>query len=539
MTTAPLSELREPITDSLFGGAGADTLNGGRGNDTLRGDKGNDSLDGGSGTNTLVESGDVNFTLTNTRLTGVGADTLENLQVANLTGGANSNTFTVSGWSGAGSLVGGGGSADTIVASKNVSFTLSNAGLQTTDGMNLSLNGFTKATLTGAAGDNTFTVGDWTGTGTLSGGNGTDTLSVTRNANMTLTNTALTAASYGTLTLSGLEVAALTGGAGNNTFTVSGWNGTGTLTGGGGTDTVVAIRNANFTLSDTQLVASNGLTMTLTGLRAANLTGGASNNTLTADGFTLGSVTLSGGGGNDSLVGGSGDDSLDGGNGNDSLVGNAGNDTLNGSAGNADLVIAAGATTCVLSNTALSGAGTDSLMQIELARLTTANTDSSIDARQFSGPTTLTGGNGNDTIWGGHVADSILGGGGDDMLLGGDGNDSILGGADKDILLGGAGDDSLSGSTSFAANNATADGADTMMGGTGKDRLFGGLGNDLLSGEDGNDTLSGDGGTDSLFGGAGADSPTSVAAPDLFSQDGVFSDAAFTANLTALLAAFP
>ncbi len=538
LAARPTLQLGGNGDDVLNGAAGADTLNGGAGNDTLRGDKGNDSLDGGSGTNTLVESADVNFTLTNALLTGVGTDTLVNLQVANLTGGTSSNTFTVNGWSGAGSLVGG-GSADTIVASKNVSFTLSNAGLQTTDGMNLSLNGFTKATLTGAAGDNTFIVGDWTGTCTLSGGNGTDTLSVTRNANMTLTNTALTAASYGTLTLSGLEVAALTGGVGDNSFTVSGWNGTGTLTGGGGTDTVVAIRNANFTLSDTQLVASNGLTMTLAELHAANLTGGASNNTLTADGFTLGNVTLSGGAGNDSLVGGSGDDSLDGGNGNDSLVGNAGNDMLNGGAGNGDLVIAAGATTFVLSNTALSGVGTDSLMQIELARLTTANTNSSIDARQFSGQTTLTGGNGNDTIWGGHVADSILGGDGDDVLLGGDGNDSILGGADNDIILGGAGDDSLSGSNSLAANNATADGADTIMGGTGKDRLFGGLGNDILSGEEGNDTLSGDGGTDSLFGGAGADSPTSAAAPDVFSQDGVFSDAAFTANLTALLAAFP
>ena len=42
----------------------------------------NDSLDGGCGTNTLTESGSVSFTLTNTILTGVGTDTLANLQVA-------------------------------------------------------------------------------------------------------------------------------------------------------------------------------------------------------------------------------------------------------------------------------------------------------------------------------------------------------------------------------------------------------------------------------------------------------------------------
>ena len=57
--------------DLLYGAAGADTLCGGAGNDTLKGLLGDDSLDGGTGINTLAETANVNFVLTNTRLTGI------------------------------------------------------------------------------------------------------------------------------------------------------------------------------------------------------------------------------------------------------------------------------------------------------------------------------------------------------------------------------------------------------------------------------------------------------------------------------------
>ncbi len=268
LTARPMLELGGDGDDVLNGAPGADTLNGGAGNDTLRGGLGNDSLNGGTGTNTLAESGNVNFTLTNTSLAGVGTDTLANLQVANLTGGTSSNTFTVSGWSGEGSFVGGGGTTDTLVASKDVSFTLSNVRLQSSDGMNLSLTGFTKATLSGGAGNNTFTVGGWTGTGSLSGGKGTDTLSAMRDTNMTLTNTSLVSAGFGTLTLSSIET--------------------------------------------------------------ANLVGGDLANVIRANAFTLGAVTLQGGNGDDVLVGGSKNDSLFGGAGRDLLIGGLGADTIGG-----------------------------------------------------------------------------------------------------------------------------------------------------------------------------------------------------------------
>ncbi|MFM9959810.1 MAG: beta strand repeat-containing protein, partial [Planctomycetaceae bacterium] len=70
-------------TDSLNGGAGNDQLLGGIDNDTLVGGIGDDTLDGGADKNTLIEVGTANIALANTSLTGVGTDTLANLQVAN------------------------------------------------------------------------------------------------------------------------------------------------------------------------------------------------------------------------------------------------------------------------------------------------------------------------------------------------------------------------------------------------------------------------------------------------------------------------
>ena len=50
------------------------------------------------------------------------------------------NTFTVSGWTGVGSLK---GTGDTVVASKSVNFTLTNSLVTSSDGMSLGLSGIT------------------------------------------------------------------------------------------------------------------------------------------------------------------------------------------------------------------------------------------------------------------------------------------------------------------------------------------------------------------------------------------------------------
>src|SRR5205814_2246459 len=84
------------ITQSsvIDGGDGNDYLVGAGENDVFTGGNGNDSIYGGSGTDELVESGDVNFVLSNAKLTGLGTDTLSSIETARLTGGAGDNTFT-------------------------------------------------------------------------------------------------------------------------------------------------------------------------------------------------------------------------------------------------------------------------------------------------------------------------------------------------------------------------------------------------------------------------------------------------------------
>ena len=317
---------------NLTGGTGANTF-------TVSGWTHAGALVGGGGADTIVAVKDFDFTLSNLGLQTTDGMSLSLLNgdftTANLTGGASANTFTVSGWTRAGSFVGGGG-GDTIAATKDLGFTLSNTKLQTTDGMNLTLNSdFTIANLTGGASANTFTVGGWTRAGALAGGGGTDTIAATKNAGFTISNSGLQTTDGMTLSLnSDFTIANLTGGASANTFIVSGWTGGGVLSGltsaAGTFDLIVAVHDANMTLTNTSLAAAGFGTLTLTGIETANLSGGESDNQLIANQFTLGSVTLQGNGGNDVLVGGSQKDLLDGGAGRDLLIGGAGADAING-----------------------------------------------------------------------------------------------------------------------------------------------------------------------------------------------------------------
>lgn len=353
----------------------------------------------------------------------------------------------------------------------------------------------------------------------ITGGNGADSINLT----------GLTASVYSRLM--GLS---LSGGAGNDTIigsnfndTISGGLGNDSLNGAGGTDQLVESANVSFVLTNAKLTGVG--TDTLANFEQASLTGGAGANRLDASAFA-GQVTLFGGDGNDTLLGASGDDSVDGGAG-------------------IDQVIASGATAFVLTNNSLTGRGTDTLVGIEQAALTSATTNSSIDASTFSGNTTLSGGNGNDTIIGGAGNDSILGGAGTDTLSGGNGNDTVDGGAgNQDSVSGGLGNDSLLGGTVTAdvliesvsgnvtltttsmtglgsdklsgfeaasltggagndsINAATVNFTVTIKGGSGNDSLVGGGGNDALLGGDGNDTIIGGAGNDTLIGGAGNDS---------------------------------
>ncbi len=169
----------------------------------------------------------------------------------------------------------------------------------------------------------------------------------------------------------------LTGGAGNDTYSV-GAGDTVVESAGGGTDTVQSA--VAWTLS------LNVENLTLTGTANLNGTGSSANN------------VLIGNSGNNTLDGGSGNDTVDGGDGNDSLLGGSGNDTL------------------------LGGHGSDQL-------------------NAGSGNDILNGGDGTDTLDGGSGDDQLLGGAGNDVLTGGSGADRFTGGTGNDTMTGGSGND--------------------------------------------------------------------------------------------------
>ena len=292
---------------SLNGGAGNDTIIGSGLNETITGGLGNDSLNGAGGTNTLAESASLDVVLTNASLTGLGKDKLANLQVANLAI-ASGKGITVSGWTGSGTLTGAGDNL--IVASKNRDFTLTNSALQTTDGMSLSLSGFTKAALTGGKGNNAFTMSGWSAAATVTGGSGTDQVIEAGDVDFRFLTQSQAGQGFldfltgqpsaqGTLTgigshkVVGIESLRLTGGASKNRIDVSAYSGSASLFGEGDDDT---------------LIGAGGPT------------------------------SLDGGEGNDVLIGGAKSDSLTGGSGRDLLIGGSGADNLNGGAGD-DILI--------------------------------------------------------------------------------------------------------------------------------------------------------------------------------------------------------
>ena len=80
----------------LYGQNGDDTISGGKANDILSGGAGNDTLNGSDGTDYLRETADVNFTVAEGTLTGLGTDTFSNIEIVQLFGGNSNNTLDAS-----------------------------------------------------------------------------------------------------------------------------------------------------------------------------------------------------------------------------------------------------------------------------------------------------------------------------------------------------------------------------------------------------------------------------------------------------------
>ena len=110
---------------------------------------------------TLIDSVSTSATLSLGSLVVTGAPTLSlsGFTTANLTDtSTGGNTFTVSGWTKNGSLLDTGTVADTVTASKNAGYTLTNSLLTSTDGMSLALVNVGTANLTDAGSSHTFAI---------------------------------------------------------------------------------------------------------------------------------------------------------------------------------------------------------------------------------------------------------------------------------------------------------------------------------------------------------------------------------------------
>lgn len=391
--------------ETLMGGSGKDTIKGGAGNDVLlgagssgdelSGGLGNDYIDGGSGLDFVFDEGDVDFVLTTTSLSGLGNDTLVEIERANLIGGESANRIDASGFlTGFGvSLVGNGGD-DVLIGS--------------------------------VAGD------------TLIGGAGNDI------ARGLLGNDGILGQA-GADQLFGDEGDDYIRAGGGSNDVVSGGAGHDFLDGGTGGDRLVEVGDVDFTIVGTQAVAN------MTGLgndRVLNieivlLTGGESANRfdlsrfdavwtilvgLGGDDHIIGSPgadLVEAGSGNDFVSGGLGDDTIKGQDGSDVLLGGDGNDLLNGGTGNDQLY---------------GGAGDDRLSG-------------------YSGNDFLLGDLGDDILIGGDDDDTLFGSGGSDIVIGSAGNDYVRGqGSNNDTVVGGSGNGSADAGDQFVLNPPIAGG---------------------------------------------------------------------------------
>jgi Ca2+-binding RTX toxin-like protein len=105
--------------DLLDGEGGNDRLVGEDGNDTLQGGNGNDTLIGGTGSDRVLESGDFNFTVTNTQLTGRGSDTFSEVESVQVTGGGNANSLNASAVTNLSITLEGAGGIDTLLGGQS------------------------------------------------------------------------------------------------------------------------------------------------------------------------------------------------------------------------------------------------------------------------------------------------------------------------------------------------------------------------------------------------------------------------------------
>ena len=189
-------------------------------------------------------------------------------------------------------------------------------------------------------------------------------------------------------------------------------------------------------------------------------------------------MTITMGGGNDTVIGTEFADVITPGNGNDNVNGNAGDDAMVWNPGEASDVMTGGdGTDTVVDN----GGGVDEQFVIKPKD----GDPTRVDASRINNPFTLdiqaeklqvNGNGGNDSITGnpgvgGLTKTEMNGGDGNDVLVGTDGDDVQKGGGGNDTVTGAKGNDDMAGD----------DGDDTLIWnpGDGSDKFEGGAGNDI------------------------------------------------------------
>jgi Ca2+-binding RTX toxin-like protein len=165
--------------DSLYGNDGSDRLIAGVGNDYLFGGGGDDILDGGDGTDSIRESADINFTLTNTQLFGLGNDSFINIERVTLTGGISDNTLDASSFTIASVYLYGGNGHDSILGGSQNDYLNGQNGsdrLIGNAGNDKLYGGAGDDTLIGGAGNDAFYGQAGVDIFVLASGNGSDTI---------------------------------------------------------------------------------------------------------------------------------------------------------------------------------------------------------------------------------------------------------------------------------------------------------------------------------------------------------------------------
>ncbi len=291
------------------------------------------------------------------------------------------------------------------------------------------------------------------------------------------------------------------------------FGGVDTVDGGEGSDTLLLNAAGGSVVIDlaNQIAGPNTL------ISVENADGGAFNDTLIgSDEANI----LNGNGGNDVIDGQGGNDTFNVGaeDGRDTIRGGSGNDTLfvngNDGAGERLRVEARGNEFLVRNNFGDRAQTTFSQVETLFVNGQGGDDDLRVDGSFNQGvDIILDGGAGNDTLRANNGAVTLLGGEGDDLVTGGNrddvadggaGNDTVRGGNGRDTLEGGAGDDSIDGGNDNDSLSG-GEGNDNLQGRNGFDTIDGGDGNDFVNGGNDFDDLSGGAGNDTLIGGNGFD----------------------------------